>query len=482
MICKKFDYTLKYIPLLNDGTLDIDYISKLITNKTKLISITHMSNVLGTINPIDKVIDLAKKNKIEILIDAAQSVSHIKIDVKKLDCDYLVFSGHKIMGPTGVGVLYGKKNKLNSLSPFLGGGHMIKQVSMEKFSYNDTPWKFEAGTPNIAQVLSESQDRQPASMFRPTQIPTTGALHAATPIVGEGLSKSGKEVNVIKGVEEEVVGSGATSDKVQDFLKKMGGTDEGSKLDVALIAAMQDRDKKERFYLGANSGDPDLGNSPLLDHPDIIGGEDDIALPGGTNTSSTQDLSSFHKEMRKMNAMERNKEAIDEIVGKTPSPSEKQVGRSPNELAGKDQSTFEALMNRNAQLSSDSEAARSRVEQKTAAQQRKLGIKSPLTEKYYPSNVARTDIQLGGMLDRKTGLPKSVGISYTPMNGDTKVGFNIMNDPTSPKEVDTFEFVAPPETMESMESRGEDDLGTKSFGKLFNIARARKQGFSGLEM
>ena len=153
MICKKFNYTLKYIPLLQDGTLDIENISQLFTKKTKLISITHMSNVLGTINPIEKVINIAKKNNIEILIDAAQSISHIKIDVKKLDCDYLVFSGHKIMGPTGVGVLYGKKNNLDSLSPFLGGGHMIKEVSMEKFSYNDTPWKFEAGTPNIAQVI-----------------------------------------------------------------------------------------------------------------------------------------------------------------------------------------------------------------------------------------------------------------------------------------------------------------------------------------
>ena len=153
MICEKFNYTLKYIPLLNDGTLDIEHISHLINNKTKLISITHMSNVLGTINPIEKVINIAKKNNIEILIDAAQSISHIPIDVKKIDCDYLVFSGHKIMGPTGVGVLYGKKNKLDSLSPFLGGGHMIKEVSMEKFSYNETPWKFEAGTPNIAQVI-----------------------------------------------------------------------------------------------------------------------------------------------------------------------------------------------------------------------------------------------------------------------------------------------------------------------------------------
>jgi len=183
-----------------------------------------------------------------------------------------------------------------------------------------------------------------------------------------------------------------------------------------------------------------------------------------------------------MDAMERNKKIIDEIVEKTPSPSEKQVGSSPNELAGKDQATFEALMNRNAQLSSDSEAARSRVEQKTAAQQRKLGIKSGLTDQYYPANVARTDIQVGGMVDRKTGLGKSVGISYIPMNGDTKVGFNIMSDPMKPTEVSTFDFVAPPETIQSMESRDEDDLGTKSFGKLFNIARQKKQGFSGLEM
>ena len=139
-------------------------------------------------------------------------------------------------------------------------------------------------------------------------------------------------------------------------------------------------------------------------------------------------------------------------------------------------------MNRAAQTSTDSEAARSRVEQKTAAKQRMSGINTPLTEKFYPTDVPRTDIQVGGMVDRKTGLGKSVGISYTPMNGDTKVGFNIMSDPTKPTEVSTFDFVAPPETMESMESRGEEDLGSKTFGKLFNIARQKKQGFSGLVM
>ena len=153
MISKKFNFVLKYIPLLDNGTLDIKNISTLITDKTKLISITHMSNVLGTINPIKDIIKIAKKNNIETLIDAAQSISHINIDVKKLGCDYLAFSGHKIMGPTGVGVLYGAKDKLNILSPFLGGGHMIKEVSMDSFSFNDTPWKFEAGTPNIAQVI-----------------------------------------------------------------------------------------------------------------------------------------------------------------------------------------------------------------------------------------------------------------------------------------------------------------------------------------
>jgi len=295
-------------------------------------------------------------------------------------------------------------------------------------------------TPNVAEVLSESQDSRQSEFADPE--------------------------DVQKQMESDMEGSDLGKNQLAKFLKQKG-------LDQALLGAIGDRTTQEPLI-----GD----NSPLLDHPDIIGGEDDAALPGGTNTSSTQDLSSFHKEMRKMDAMERNKEAIDEIVGKTPSPSEKQVGRSPNELAGKDQATFEALMNRNAQLSSDSEAARSRVEQKTAAQQRKLGIKSGLTDQYYPSNVARTDIQVGGMVDRKTGLGKSVGISYTPMNGDTKVGFNIMSDPTKPTEVSTFDFVAPPETIQSMESRDEDDLGTKSFGKLFNIARQKKQGFSGLEM
>ena len=153
VISKKFNIILKYIPLNNKGELDTSNLFNLITKKTKLISITHMSNVLGTINPIKRIISIANNKKILTLIDAAQSISHIPLDVKKLNCDYLVFSGHKIMGPTGVGILYGKNNLLNSMEPFLTGGHMIKDVTMEKTTYNLSPLKFEAGTPNIAQAI-----------------------------------------------------------------------------------------------------------------------------------------------------------------------------------------------------------------------------------------------------------------------------------------------------------------------------------------
>ena len=202
-----------------------------------------------------------------------------------------------------------------------------------------------------------------------------------------------------------------------------------------------------------------------------------------------------------MDAMERNKGAIDEVVDKfkNMSPSERQtmLGTegmdSPNEMQGRITAAEESsnkLIDAMRSMKGDPtqeqfvevSKAGSRAEQKIAAKQRSRGIKTPLTEKLYPSDVARTDIQVGGMVDRKTGLGKSVGISYTPMNGDTKVGFNIMSDPTKPTEVSTFDFVAPPDTMQSLESREEDSLGTKSFGKLFNIARQKKQGFSGIEM
>ena len=126
---------------------------KNILPKTRLISLTHQSNVFGTINPLNNIIDEAKKIGAITVIDGAQAVPHMKVDIKKLGCDFYAFSGHKMLGPTGVGVLIARKNILEEIDPFMGGGEMINSVNMDESTWNEVPWKFEAGTPNIAQVI-----------------------------------------------------------------------------------------------------------------------------------------------------------------------------------------------------------------------------------------------------------------------------------------------------------------------------------------
>ncbi len=141
---------IRVIPINDRGELFIDKYEKMFNSRTKLVSLVHISNVLGTINPIKLMIEIAHNHGVPVLIDGAQGIPHMKIDVQELDCDFYAFSGHKMYGPTGVGVLYGKKEFLESMPPFQGGGDMIKSVSFEKTIYNDIPHKFEAGTPNIA--------------------------------------------------------------------------------------------------------------------------------------------------------------------------------------------------------------------------------------------------------------------------------------------------------------------------------------------
>ena len=150
LVCERKNLKLKVIPINDDGELLLDEYEKLITERTKLVSIVFTSNTLGTINPVKEIIETAHKYDIPVLVDGAQAVQHSKVDVQELDCDFFVFSGHKLYGPTGIGVLYGKTEYLEKLPPYQGGGDMIRTVTFEKTTFNDLPHKFEAGTPNIA--------------------------------------------------------------------------------------------------------------------------------------------------------------------------------------------------------------------------------------------------------------------------------------------------------------------------------------------
>jgi len=140
---------LQVAPINSKGELILEELEKKISPRTRLIAVTHISNVLGTVNPIKQIVEIGHKHDIPVLIDAAQSVQHYEVDVQQIDCDFLVFSSHKIYGPTGVGVLYGKEKWLNALPPYQGGGEMIASVSFEKTTYNKLPFKFEAGTPDF---------------------------------------------------------------------------------------------------------------------------------------------------------------------------------------------------------------------------------------------------------------------------------------------------------------------------------------------
>ncbi|MEC8603783.1 MAG: cysteine desulfurase [Bacteroidota bacterium] len=153
MICEKKQAVLVVADVNQVGEIVMDDFKAKVGGKTKLISVSHVSNTLGTVNPVNQIIEFAKKRNIPVFVDAAQSIPHMPVDVKDLDCDFLAFSGHKLFGPTGIGVLYAKMKWLNEMSPYQGGGDMIKEVTFKKTTYNEPPLKFEAGTPNIAGAI-----------------------------------------------------------------------------------------------------------------------------------------------------------------------------------------------------------------------------------------------------------------------------------------------------------------------------------------
>ncbi|MBS3955657.1 MAG: cysteine desulfurase [Methylomicrobium sp.] len=153
MLCEQTGALLKVAPINQQGELIFTEFEKLLGDKTRLVAVVHMSNALGTINPVKKIIDLAHSRSIPVLLDGAQAIPHMAVDVQALDCDFYVFSGHKLYGPSGVGVLYGKQALLEAMPPYQGGGDMIRKVTFEETEYNSLPYKFEAGTPSIADVI-----------------------------------------------------------------------------------------------------------------------------------------------------------------------------------------------------------------------------------------------------------------------------------------------------------------------------------------
>lgn len=153
LLCERVNAKLKVIPIDDNGVLDLEVYQRLLTKRTKLVGLVHVSNVLGTVNPVKQIIHLAHENGTPVLLDGAQAISHYEVDVQDLDCDFYVFSGHKLYGPTGIGILYGKLKWLEAMPPYQGGGDMISRVSFEKTDYNVLPYKFEAGTPNMSGVI-----------------------------------------------------------------------------------------------------------------------------------------------------------------------------------------------------------------------------------------------------------------------------------------------------------------------------------------
>ena len=152
--CEQRGASIKVIPFSDKGELDLDAYRSLLSDRTRIVAVNHVSNTLGTVNPVKEIIGIAHSHGIPVLIDGAQSVSHIAVDVQDLDCDFYCFSGHKMYAPMGVGVLYGKEQWLDKLPPYQGGGEMIKDVTFERTTYNDLPFKFEAGTPSVGDVLA----------------------------------------------------------------------------------------------------------------------------------------------------------------------------------------------------------------------------------------------------------------------------------------------------------------------------------------
>lgn len=218
ILCEKTGGVLRVIPINDAGEIILEEYEKLLTPRTKIVALTHVSNALGTINPVRKMIDLAHAQGIPVLIDGAQAVPHMKVDVRELDADFYTFSAHKMFGPTGVGILYGKTKLLDAMPPYQGGGDMIKSVTFEKTIYNDLPYKFEAGTPSIAGGIGlgaaidymNELDMAGVAAFEQELLSYATRLVGEIPglrIIGTAREKAGVLSFVIEGIHPHDIGT-----------------------------------------------------------------------------------------------------------------------------------------------------------------------------------------------------------------------------------------------------------------------------------
>jgi cysteine desulfurase/selenocysteine lyase len=226
MLCEQMGARLRVIPFNYDGELLLDEYEKLLNERTKFVSVVHVSNALGTINPIKQIIEMAHRRNVPVLVDGAQAVAHMTVDVQELECDFYAFSGHKLFGPTGIGILYGKADLLEAMPPYQGGGDMISAVTFEKTHYNTLPYKFEAGTPDIAGVIGLG-----AAIDYLSEI----GLDAITAYEHELLAYATDALSAIKGVR--IIGTAREKAGVLSFvLDGIHAHDIGTILDLEGIA------------------------------------------------------------------------------------------------------------------------------------------------------------------------------------------------------------------------------------------------------
>ena len=218
MLCEEKGARLRVLPLTDRGEIELDHYERLLSERTRLVAVAHVSNALGTILPVQRIIELAHRQGVPVLVDGAQAVPHMAVDVQALDCDFYAFSGHKVYGPTGIGVLYGKAALLEAMPPYQGGGDMIKSVTFEKTTYNDLPYRFEAGTPHIAGAIGlgaavdylASLDREQVAAWEHELLERATRLVSTQPgvrLIGTARDKAGVLSFAVDGVHAHDVGT-----------------------------------------------------------------------------------------------------------------------------------------------------------------------------------------------------------------------------------------------------------------------------------